>query len=115
MKARSSDFQLGTPLSQHGTRNVELPSMRRIGVAMAVKEKSAAVPRPRPKSRSRPKTRFDVVAARNLVQLSFALFVLWSGWRFYLFVEHFVTGGATPLVTRPAPLEGFLPGSRPVS
>lgn len=53
--------------------------------------------------------RLSLPAIRNTVQVSFALFLLYLGWRFWLFVRYFETSGATPLVSRPAGVEGFLP------
>lgn len=46
---------------------------------------------------------------RNGVQVAFALFLLYTGWRFQQFVAHFESGGATPYVQRPASVEAFLP------
>ncbi len=46
---------------------------------------------------------------RNAVQVAFAVFLLYLGWRFYLFVQHFTTMGAAPVAARPAGVEGFLP------
>ncbi|TAK34233.1 MAG: 4Fe-4S binding protein [Chloroflexota bacterium] len=81
---------------------------------MAVTEKDLLTSRRARPPRGR-RARFNVVTARNLVQAAFALFLLWSGWRFYLFVRHFETGGATPLVARPTSVEAFLPISALVS
>lgn len=77
------------------------------------REKLSPLRRPGAGRRRRP--RLDVMTARHLVQAAIALFLLWSGWRFYLFVRHFETGGATPLVERPAAVEVFLPISALVS
>lgn len=52
---------------------------------------------------------------RNAWQVAFALFVLYVGWRFYLFVAQFITSTPaqtavpTPAVPRPPAVEGFLP------
>ncbi|MBT1076338.1 4Fe-4S binding protein [Geobacter grbiciae] len=46
---------------------------------------------------------------RALVQWGFFAWVVVIGIRFGAFVRHFETGGATPLVTRPPGVEGFLP------
>lgn len=46
---------------------------------------------------------------RNVVQGSFALFLLYVGWQFARFVAHFQSYGAEPLVPRPPSVEGFLP------
>ncbi len=46
---------------------------------------------------------------RNVVQGSFAVFLLYVGWRFARFVAHFQSYGAEPLVPRPPSVEGFLP------
>ncbi len=53
--------------------------------------------------------KIDLVAVRNLLQVSLALLLLYIGWRFYLFVQHFATRGAAPYVERPAAVEAFLP------
>ncbi|MBI2952786.1 MAG: 4Fe-4S binding protein [Chloroflexi bacterium] len=47
--------------------------------------------------------------ARNTVQILSCLVLLYVGWQFYRFVEHFETGGSTPFVARPSLVEGFLP------
>ncbi len=54
-------------------------------------------------------SRRRIVTARNITQAAFALFLAYSGWRFYLFVQHFATGGASPFVSRPASVDAFLP------
>lgn len=46
---------------------------------------------------------------RQLIQWCFLLWCLFLGWRFTLFVRHFETRGAEPLVARPPGVEGFLP------
>lgn len=46
---------------------------------------------------------------RNLVQWSFFIWILYLGIRFGQFVQHFVSQGATPFVTRPTGVDGFLP------
>ncbi|MEW6322462.1 MAG: 4Fe-4S binding protein [Acidobacteriota bacterium] len=46
---------------------------------------------------------------RRAAQLSFLLLNLWIGVRFYVWVRHFETGGASPYVPRPAGVEGWLP------
>ncbi|BEH11670.1 4Fe-4S binding protein [Geobacter sulfurreducens subsp. ethanolicus] len=46
---------------------------------------------------------------RALVQWGFFAWVVVIGIRFGVFVRHFETGGATPLVSRPPGVEGFLP------
>lgn len=51
----------------------------------------------------------DIVSARNILQAVLFALLLYVGWRFFLFVRHFETGGATPFVPRPAFVEGFLP------
>ncbi len=50
-----------------------------------------------------------MVRARNLVQFATLLVLLYTGWKFFWFVRHFETGGASPFVARPALVEGFLP------
>ncbi|RME65177.1 MAG: 4Fe-4S binding protein [Nitrospirae bacterium] len=46
---------------------------------------------------------------RYAVQYWFLLFCIYIGYRFYLFVRHFETGGVSPFVSRPPSVEGFLP------
>jgi polyferredoxin len=46
---------------------------------------------------------------RLFVQWSFFVLTLFIGIRFGLFVRHFETAGATPFVSRPPGVEGFLP------
>jgi len=46
---------------------------------------------------------------RNLVQIFFALFLVYIGYRFYLWVEYYRSGGLGEYVERPAAVEGFLP------
>lgn len=46
---------------------------------------------------------------RLFVQLGFLLLNLWIGARFYTWVRHFETGGATLYVPRPPGVEGWLP------
>ncbi|MHB8170350.1 MAG: 4Fe-4S binding protein [Thermincolia bacterium] len=46
---------------------------------------------------------------RNIVQAGFAAFLLYVGYRFYIWVEFYRTGGLTEYVARPAAVEGFLP------
>lgn len=47
--------------------------------------------------------------ARNAVQVAVALYLVFAGWQFYLFVQHFLSRGATPFVGRPPVVEAFLP------
>jgi polyferredoxin len=47
--------------------------------------------------------------SRHVVQLLFAVFLLYVGIRFYQFYMHFATSGLKPFVARPAAVEGFLP------
>ncbi len=49
------------------------------------------------------------VSWRLLVQWLFFAWILFIGLRFGLFVRHFETAGAAPLVSRPPGVEGFLP------
>ncbi|MGF7185784.1 polyferredoxin [Desulfitispora alkaliphila] len=51
----------------------------------------------------------NLTLIRNIIQIAFALFLLYLGVQFYFFVLHFETGGSTPLVQRPPGVEGFLP------
>ncbi|BCS55354.1 4Fe-4S binding protein [Geobacter sp. SVR] len=46
---------------------------------------------------------------RILIQCAFLAFMLWLGMRFYQFVQHFRSNGATAFVPRPDGIEGFLP------
>lgn len=46
---------------------------------------------------------------RTIVQISFAIFLLYLGWQFSRFVSYYETGGYGALVDRPAGVEGFLP------
>ena len=46
---------------------------------------------------------------RAVVQWGFFVWIAVIGIRFGIFVRHFETGGATPLVSRPPGVEGFLP------
>ncbi len=46
---------------------------------------------------------------RHFVQSVFLILILWLGYRFYGFVQYFVTSGKTPAVSRPPGVEGFLP------
>jgi polyferredoxin len=43
------------------------------------------------------------------VQILFSIFLLYVGFRFYQFYNHFATLGIEPYVERPAAVEGFLP------
>jgi polyferredoxin len=53
--------------------------------------------------------RHPVQHTRMAVQVVFAAFLLFIGFRFYQFYLHFNTMGAEPLVARPPAVEGFLP------
>lgn len=53
--------------------------------------------------------RQNIVKIRNLIQVIFAMFLLYAGWQFYRFVLHFKTGGKTEYVVRPSAVDGFLP------
>ncbi len=46
---------------------------------------------------------------RQSFQIAFVLINLWIGVRFYQWVRHYETGGATPHVSRPPGVEGWLP------
>lgn len=46
---------------------------------------------------------------RNAIQIGLGLILLIAGYRFYLFVQHFDTWGATPFHPRPPVVEAFLP------
>jgi polyferredoxin len=48
-------------------------------------------------------------AWRALIQWCFFSWVIYIGVRFGIFVRHFESGGATPFVSRPPGVEGFLP------
>jgi polyferredoxin len=51
----------------------------------------------------------SVTTWRALIQWGFFSWVIIIGVRFGIFVRHFESGGATPLVSRPPGVEGFLP------
>lgn len=53
----------------------------------------------------------NLTLVRNAIQVALALFIIFAGWRFSLFVQHFDTAGAIPLIERPASVEAFLPMS----
>ena len=53
--------------------------------------------------------RHNPVFWRNLVQFGFLCWCLYLGFRFSRFVEHFVSQGKTPFVSRPPGIEAFLP------
>lgn len=46
---------------------------------------------------------------RILIQCCFLVFMLWLGFRFYLFVSHVQSSGSAAFVERPPGIEGFLP------
>lgn len=46
---------------------------------------------------------------RPLIQWIFLIWIIGIGLRFGLFVRHFTSAGTTPLIARPAGVEGFLP------
>src|SRR5512142_3096135 len=46
---------------------------------------------------------------RFWIQLGYFLFVVFLGIQFFRFVEHYETHGASPLVSHPDGVEGFLP------
>lgn len=50
-----------------------------------------------------------VTTWRALIQWGFFSWVIFIGVRFGMFVRHFESGGATPFVSRPPGVEGFLP------
>lgn len=52
---------------------------------------------------------------RNVVQITFALLVIWIGIEFYLFIKWGESGGAFPNFGRPPGVEGFLPISALIS
>jgi polyferredoxin len=51
----------------------------------------------------------QTLLVRRGVQLAFLLLNLWIGARFYVWVRHFETGGASLYVPRPPGVEGWLP------
>lgn len=53
--------------------------------------------------------RKPVQFTRSIVQIAFALFLLYIGIKFYQFYQHFASFGAVPFVGRPPAVEGFLP------
>lgn len=58
---------------------------------------------------------YDTQYFRTLVQISFALLVIWIGIEFYLFVKWGESGGKALFVERPPGVEGFLPISALIS
>ncbi len=54
-------------------------------------------------------SRERIRALRYAVQAWFVLFCIYIGYRFYMFVHHFETGGMSEFVQRPPSVEGFLP------
>jgi polyferredoxin len=50
-----------------------------------------------------------IALLRTLIQWGFLAWVVYIGVRFGMFVLHFESGGATPFVSRPQGVEGFLP------
>lgn len=51
----------------------------------------------------------DARAFRILVQWAFFAWIIYLGVRFWFFVRHFESGGATAYMSRPPGIEGFLP------
>ena len=51
----------------------------------------------------------QTLLVRRSVQFAFLLLNLWIGARFYVWVRHFETGGASLYVSRPPGVEGWLP------
>lgn len=51
----------------------------------------------------------SVATWRAVIQWAFFSWVIFIGIRFGMFVRHFESGGATPFVSRPPGVEGFLP------
>jgi len=56
-----------------------------------------------------PKSLARITFWRSVVQWGFFFWILFIGLQFGLFVQHFTSGGATPLYVRPPGVEGFLP------
>lgn len=50
-----------------------------------------------------------ILGVRRAVQLAFLALNLWIGVQFYLWVRYFETAGASPYVSRPPGIEGWLP------
>ncbi len=61
------------------------------------------------KSMKKQSARQKIVTLRALIQWGFFTWVIFIGIRFGMFVRHFENGGATPFVSRPPGVEGFLP------
>ena len=59
--------------------------------------------------------REDSQFLRAFVQWSFALLCIWIGIEFYYFVEWGMSNGASPFISRPPGVEGFLPISALIS
>jgi len=55
------------------------------------------------------KSRGTITTYRAIIQWGFLLWVVFIGLRFGLFVGHFETNGAIPLMQRPSGVDGFLP------
>lgn len=53
--------------------------------------------------------RYRIQRIRAVVQVAIALFNVYIGWRFYLFVKYLETRGVTPFVPRPPSIEAYLP------
>ena len=53
--------------------------------------------------------RYNLVFWRNLVQAGFLFWCLYLGFQFSRFVEHFISKGEAPFVSRPPGVEAFLP------
>jgi len=53
--------------------------------------------------------REPIGAVRSAVQVLFLVLNVWIGLQFYVWVRYFESGGATPYVTRPPGVEGWLP------
>lgn len=58
---------------------------------------------------------YDTQFLRTMVQASFVLLCIWIGIEFHLFMQWGMTNGASPHVSRPPGVEGFLPISALIS
>jgi ferredoxin len=76
-----------------------------VAVRQAQTEEDPSIPRSTQAARRSPRLRLG----RNAIQIAFAVFLLYAAWRFHLFVEHFLSGGATPYAGRPGAVDAFLP------
>jgi polyferredoxin len=73
-----------------------------------IEEPVAALPKAKKKLVRRAQPDYSQKLRRG-VQLAFLALNIWLGAQFYLFVRYYETGGASPAVSRPPGIEGWLP------